>query len=93
VLTAVYGISLALHLRLVRDELKISLKPVFSELFAGASPALASGFFAYIFIWIFSGGLMHWGWATGLVFVTFWSGVVLAREREFLRDLWSMATG
>ncbi|MDQ6959170.1 MAG: oligosaccharide flippase family protein, partial [Mariprofundaceae bacterium] len=93
VLTAVYGISLTIHLRLVRDELKISLKPVFAALFAGASPALAAGFFAYIFIWTFSGALVHWGWATGLVFVAFWSGAVLARDRKFLRDLWSMATG
>jgi len=93
VLTAVYTISLALHLWLVKTDLEIRLHPIFLELFSGALPGLVGGAAAYVFILIFNDSLAHWGWAASLVFVTVWGGVIWSKERDFLGDIWLMAKG
>jgi len=93
VLAAVYMLSLVLHLWLVQADLGISLWPVLAELFTGALPGLASGIVAYGFVWMFAASLAHWGWTSGLVFAMVWGGLMWARERAFIGEVWRMAKG
>jgi len=93
VLTAVYMLSLLLHLWLVRRDLGISLRPVLLELFAGAFPGLVAGITTYGFILMFSDSIAHWGWVSGLVFAIVWGGLMWARERVFVGEVLRMAKG
>ncbi len=88
-LTVVYLLSLMLHLWLVKEDLQIRLKPVVSELLAGAVPGLVAGGVTYMFIKMFRTHLGHWSWGAALVFVAVWGCVLWVRDREFVGGIWS----
>ncbi len=92
VLVVIYGISLVLHLWLVRSELGQTLMPVFVETGVALLPGIVAGLSAYLFMLATKQSLEHWAWAAGGLFVVAWLAMVAIFERALLRNLWARIT-